>query len=171
MSNCCLWIRDETIFLYRTVTVGNGDNYTRYLTLFTLSVSGIYIEVNLKDQMWFCPFVSPKSLRRQKCRWEEFSRLDVLLKKLVMRNWSGIRLGTAGDRRWWWIWVGHMRNWSGIRLGTAGDRRCDGYEWVSVPYRKEIFFNRSQRTLRHIVFELQCTADFKSRITIWFFIT
>jgi hypothetical protein len=48
----------------------------------------------------------------------------------------------------------------------------DGYEWVSVPYRKEIFFfNCSQGTLRHVVFGLQCTADFRSRITIWFLIT
>jgi hypothetical protein len=48
----------------------------------------------------------------------------------------------------------------------------DGCEWISVTYRKEIFFfNQSQGTLRHVVFELLCTADFKSRITIWFFIT
>jgi len=29
--------------------VGNGDSYTRYLTPLTLSVSGIFVEVNLQD--------------------------------------------------------------------------------------------------------------------------
>lgn len=64
--------------------MGNGDNYTRHITLFTLSVSGAFREVNLED--YNVIFVSPKSLRRQKCHWEEVSPIDVQLKKLVMRN-------------------------------------------------------------------------------------
>jgi hypothetical protein len=67
--------------------VGNGDNYTRHLTLFTLSVSGTFIEVNLEDHNVILSLCySQITAETKKCRWEEVSPIDVLLKKLVMRN-------------------------------------------------------------------------------------
>ena len=66
--------------------MGNSGIYTRYRTLFTPSVSATFIEVNLKDHNVILCFFSSRITAEAKCRWEEVSPINVLLKKLVMRN-------------------------------------------------------------------------------------
>jgi hypothetical protein len=118
--------------------------------LFSHSGSGIFVEVNLKDQnVTLSSFFSSQITAETKV---PFGGSKPNIRSVEESGYEELK-------------------WDQVRDGlviVGGD----GYDWVSVPYRKEIFLKlKSRNTVRHVVCEPQCKTYFKSRITNWCLIT